>query len=298
MKHRVNTANPDWLTIIFFLFMVSPFIGIILGILPTLLLIPLRKWIPIYVFNITFNVTWIISTIIISFLIFLWILDKLKKSCYVEAISNAYRWSIKEALKTEYPHGVIYILENILQELDKFDLDWQPDSRYHNGKRYGFPNKTNLKETIKMARRLTEVWEQLDSYDSVKSSQAMAEIRGRIEQEDMYLWDNIKPLRNKNIYYFSYSQEDYEAEGSLNNLSKPNNATTKNNYTEESYYNNSSEQNDETFENNHTDQPYFNNAANNKLLSFQDWLDNNSALQYFSPEEQENAYQKYVQSIK
>ena len=39
---------------------------------------------------------------------------------YTYAVSTAYRWSIKEALKTEYPHGVVYILENILQELDKF----------------------------------------------------------------------------------------------------------------------------------------------------------------------------------
>ena len=138
---------------------------------------------------------------------------------YIQAIRSAYIWSIKEALKTEYPHGVVYILENILKELDKFELNWNPDSRFSNGDRYGFPNKTNLKETIKMARELSKDWEQLNALEPAKASQYMAAIRARIQQEDFYLWTNIEPKKGQDIYYFSYNEKDYQAEKQLENSS-------------------------------------------------------------------------------
>ena len=151
-----------------------------------------------------------------------------------------------------------------------------------------------------MALRLSEVWEQLNSYDPVKSSQGMAEIRARIQQEDMSIYWDITIPNNKlnlDIYWFSYEKEDYDAECSLNNSSKPNTITTENNTTETFYFNNYPEQNTVTAEDNQTEEPYFKNISNPNLLSFKDWLRQNEALIYVSAEEQKIAYQRYIKSI-
>jgi hypothetical protein len=43
---------------------------------------------------------------------------------YKIRLVNAYKLSIKAALSTQYPHGIIYILENTLKQLQYLGLDF------------------------------------------------------------------------------------------------------------------------------------------------------------------------------
>jgi hypothetical protein len=127
-----------------------------------------------------------------------------------QAISSGYRWSIKAALETPHPEGVIYILENTLKELNKFGINYQPggssytsDDGVNDVK--GFPNKTNLREAIDMAHVLSAEWSR---YNAVERSRAMGEIRAKIQSEDMWLdWERIKLTKEQSrldAYWFKY----------------------------------------------------------------------------------------------
>lgn len=123
-------------------------------------------------------------------------------------IAYGYPRSIKEALTTEYPEGMVYILQNVLEELDRFDLDFPPSRKQGNQRSplkpadrdiidinqtdddvRGFPNQTNLKEAIYMAQDLSQEWSGLNY---TEKSDAMGRIRARIQEEDMWLdWHKI-----------------------------------------------------------------------------------------------------------
>ncbi|MCA2553455.1 MAG: hypothetical protein IM466_06845, partial [Microcystis sp. M04BS1] len=144
-----------------------------------------------------------------------------------EALSNAYRWSIREALQTTHPDGIIYILDNVLKQFDKFNLNLQPQRTNYNQSRTkshadsgisytygisdvkGFPNRTNLKETINMAQTLSQ---EIAKLNLAEKSRAMGEIRDRIQAEDMWLDWKTFDLTNKydlDVYWYSYTEEDH-----------------------------------------------------------------------------------------
>jgi hypothetical protein len=149
-----------------------------------------------------------------------------KISNYINSISSAYRWSIREALKTEYPQGIIYIVGNTLKELEKFGIKDQPYKESYsnseswsnqNGYSYsksisdvrGFPNQTNLKAVIYQAEHLSQEWGQLNNVERIN---AMKEIWAMIEKEDMWLdWKVMRVNLGKEIYWYSYDESDHRA---------------------------------------------------------------------------------------
>ena len=290
MKHRVKLGNSKFIDIsysIFFLILVAIFIYLVTFFLLKILgndslLVDLFLGLSgLTIFIVPF----------LSLCITIGIIGSI--SPYIRSICNAYTLSIKEALKTEYPHGVVYILGGILEELDKFELDLNPDSKFHEGKRYGFPNKTNLKETVLMAQMLCKEWEQLKVYDQARASQAMGQIRARIQQEDFSLWTNIKPEKGKDIYYFSYGDADYQAEKRLDSYIDRQTESSKeyDTYQEQLDKSDDSQPNQET--------PYYQNTPQSGLLDFDNWQEKvGDVYGFLSDEQKKEEYQRYVESFK
>jgi tetratricopeptide (TPR) repeat protein len=137
------------------------------------------------------------------------------------ALSNSYKWSIAEALRTPVPEGIVYILEKTLEQLARFSIDYQPEYTPYNisnnttsiSEVRGFPNKTNLREAIDMAKYLIDEWSTLNP---VERSRSMTEIRAKIQLEDMWLdWEKIRLSQEKlgiDIFWFKYDIDD------INNL--------------------------------------------------------------------------------
>ena len=132
-----------------------------------------------------------------------------------------------------------------------------------------------------MARELSKDWEQLDALEPAKASQYMAAIRTRIQQEDLYLWTSIKPKSGQDIYYYSYGEEDYQAEKQLGYGSYQSFRASNKHHDQDHDLENISKDN-----------------QNANILDFPDWLAQNSALQYVSDLEQKKAYTRYTRSVK
>ena len=136
------------------------------------------------------------------------------------ALSDTYRWSIRSALITPTPEGVVYILENTLEQLAKFDIYHLPvhhtysfstssDGSSSRSDIRGFPNTTNLREAINIAQYLSREWSTLNP---IEQSRGMAEIRAKIQPEDMWLDSQSIGLSEKHseidIYWFQYEISD------------------------------------------------------------------------------------------
>lgn len=143
-------------------------------------------------------------------------------SNYIWSISYTYRWSIRAALETKYPQGIIYIIGNTLKELEKFGInylhyriDYGTNTTIHanysestSGVR-GFPNKTNLKAAMRKAEDLSKEWEQLNNVERIKN---MEEIWAMIEKEDMWLdWKVMTVNLGKEIYWYFYDENAHRA---------------------------------------------------------------------------------------
>jgi hypothetical protein len=264
-------------------------------------------------FYIIWSVITILGTIILDIVSYLY----LKMASLMEALSNGYRRSIKEALQAEYPEGVVYILDNILKQFDKFSLNLPPyqipytqgysinnnNNNYDNiststGISYvkGFPNRTNLREAMNMAQALSEEWSNLNP---AEKSRAMGEIRAKIEKEDMLLGieGHGRNLKNKShlpVYWFSYTEEDPIPQTPTSKIKPPVNPPQVLNFDEWINQNPviqrfSKQVQIEAY------QRYLQSIGVNNL-SFEEWLDQNPALQYFSEEQQREAYENYLSS--
>jgi uncharacterized protein YneF (UPF0154 family) len=144
-----------------------------------------------------------------------------------KAINDGYYLSIRQALVTEYPHGIVYILENVLSHLARYNLNYLPERYQHGWLVHGWPNQTKLKEALNMAKTLSAEWTKLNP---VEQSQAMENIRSRIQTEDMYLGNKYERTNEGQIEYpgpnieikqeyyqfkiykYYYDYEDYQAE--------------------------------------------------------------------------------------
>jgi hypothetical protein len=246
----------------------------------------------------------------------------LRKSSLGEALSNAYRWSIREALQTTHPEGVVYILDSVLKQFDKFNLTLQPQRTNYNQSRTksyadsgisytygisdvkGFPNRTNLKETINMAQILNQ---EIAKLNLAEKSRAMGEIRNRIQAEDMWLDWKTFDLTNKydlDVYWYSYTEEDHHNNQSFSNptpqtpppKSQPPSSTSQVLSFEEWINQNPALQHFSEQEQREAYQRYLKSKGIN-ILSFDQWLTENPALQFFSEEEQKQAYQRYLDSL-
>lgn len=146
------------------------------------------------------------------------ILNSAKRRVYTEAISNAYIWSIQAALKTEYPQGIIYILENTLQQLQQLNLNYMPYRKSEllddeTTEIRGFPNTTNLGNAIRMAEDISREWPEISIGGASAQIQAMQGIKNLIRPEEMRLgWESLTNIKvGKQIYWYSYSDEDHQA---------------------------------------------------------------------------------------
>ncbi|NEP10925.1 MAG: hypothetical protein F6K14_12060 [Symploca sp. SIO2C1] len=199
---------------------------------------------------------------------------------YVSCISDAYCWSIRESLTTERPEGIIYILQNILKELKKFNLNNRQPYKTNNGTIWGFPNQTNLKEAIYMAQDLSQHW---ISLDATQRSRSMGEIRAKIQSEELFLsWrymhKNDIP-HNKKIYWYSYTDEDHRNLSlQESRLANPTVIPTKPAISRGAQHQ-SPQQHEE-------------------ILGYEEWLDENyQALQFVPKESRRQAYANYRKSL-
>ncbi|MDY7048001.1 MAG: hypothetical protein RPG89_05110 [Microcystis panniformis WG22] len=277
----------------------------------------------------------------ISMIVFFsWLYKYSKSGVLAGRIVNAYTWSIKEALRTEYPEGIVYILDNTVKQFKRFGLDLRPykvgaySGGLHSipammvffGKRsevMGFPNLANLKEARNMAQDLSQEW---SHRNSTERSRAMSEIRHKIAEEDMQIvcglfvgktgfgWKKVVSLskvEDKNVYWYSYTEEDHHNNQSFSNPTPPTSQTptpkpqppssthssTSRVLTFEEWVNqNPALQHFSEQEQREAYQRYSKSQAVN-ILSFDEWLTENPALQYFSEEEQKQAYQRYLDSL-
>ncbi|MEI6443905.1 MAG: hypothetical protein WCO29_12470 [Nostocales cyanobacterium ELA583] len=226
-----------------------------------------------------------------------------------QAINEGYHLSIKEALVTEYPHGVVYILENVLQHLENFDLNFLPERHQHNWLVYGWPNQTKLKEAIRMAKILSFEWEKLNP---AEQSQAMENIRQKIQTEDMYLGGNwvINNL-NGEIDYKGVDLDEIHKQdiigifkSILDSKSRKERYLRFKNYLQfkiyKYYYGYDDYQADLAQSNEGYRNPSLEFAqsppkiAAQEVSSFTEWVQNNPVIQKFTESQQRKAYQKYL----
>lgn len=263
-----------------------------------------------------------LNSILCGVFFFYMVSYRLPKIDAKKKIAYGYRRSIKEALTTEYPEGMVYILQNVLQELDRFDLDFPPSRKSGNQRSplkppdrdiidinqtdddvRGFPNRTNLKEAIYMAQDLSQEWSGLNY---TEKSDAMGKIRAKIQPEDIWLdWHKITlPEGEKVAYWFSYTEEDHRNNQSFSNP-MPQTPTPKPNPP----YNPSQVLSFNEWVNQNPALQHFSEQDQREayqrylkfmgvnIPSFDEWLNQNPALQYFSEQEQREAYQKYLDSL-
>lgn len=147
---------------------------------------------------------------------------QLSKNYKHKQLSDGYRQSVREALRTEHPDGIVYILEKTLEQLARFDINHPPERTsitggiaHDDGRSSsssdvkGFPNQTNLREAIRVAQYLSREWAQLNP---VEQSRSMADIRAKIQPEDISLdvekFNLSKEQLEINVYWFSYNVDD------------------------------------------------------------------------------------------
>lgn len=198
---------------------------------------------------------------------------------YCRAISRAYRWSIRAALETNYPEGIIYILNNTLAQLQVVGINYQPAKQSSYGDTIGYPDQTKLRNAIKMAEEVRQQWGDITRLGGVAAQiQAMENIKNMIRSEDVWMYgmrESMKVNLGKELYWFSYPDEDHQAISELNNntISPPPPIVEP--------------------------KPPVNNPPSpppQRVLTFKEFLQQHPGLLYLSEPEQEEEYKKYLVS--
>lgn len=206
---------------------------------------------------------------------------------YRNTISWAYELNINAALQTEYPEGIIYILENTVKELDKFGISdyqshkssigWVDKDNYSRNKIIGIPNLTTLRNAIKIAQEVSEKWGEITSLGgAVAQVQSMENIKNLIRTEVMSLdLDNKTKVKGgQKIYRFYFGEEEYRAVTGLNNnTGKSGRIPHK-----------------PPVDNPSTPPPQ-------RILTFEEFRQQNPSLLYLKPEDQRKDYHKYLASM-
>ena len=143
-------------------------------------------------------------------------------------LNESYYESMRQAIVTKYPHGITYILENVLETLKAFNITALPWQHKFYDVQYGWPNQTLLQEAIDAANYLAEKWPNLDP---AEKTMAMTTIRNMIKSEVIYLRGRMEvadtrcpvvqyfgvdtklkeEMYCRNLYIFSYTQEDHNS---------------------------------------------------------------------------------------
>ena len=226
-----------------------------------------------------------------------------------QAINEGYYLSIREALVTEYPHGIVYILENVLQHLENFDLNFLPQRNQSDWLVYGWPNTTKLKEAVRTAKILALEWEKLNP---AEQSQAMENIRLKIQTEDMYLGNNFTiNSRDGGIDYKGVDLDEIHKQDIVilfksifdSKIGEERYLQFKN-YRQikiyKYYYDYDDYQADLAQSNEGYRNPSLEFAHSSpeidaqEVSSFTEWVQNNPVIQKFTESQQRRAYQKYL----
>ncbi|MEB3189907.1 MAG: hypothetical protein VKL42_06150 [Snowella sp.] len=205
---------------------------------------------------------------------------------YRYTVSNVYHWHIRNALETEHPEGIIYILQNAINELNKFGItqfssykkqysfsksDSNRGTSESMSETRGVPNKTNLRNAIKLAQEISQEWKDIGRSGGVGAQiQKMEEIKNLFKEELIYLdWENwiLKIKGGQPIYEFWYTDEDYYA------VSKPKKQTA----TKASVNNPS--------------------RPSPRILSYEEFLQQHPELYLLSEGERRREYNKYLVSM-
>jgi len=139
----------------------------------------------------------------------------------------------------------------------------------------------------------------------------METLRAKIMPEDMWLdWNKFSlPAGNKDAYWFSYTEEDHRNSQSFSQPTatatapKPQTPPPKTSTTqshplnfEEWINQNPALQHFSEQDQWEAYQRYLKSKGVN-ILSFDEWLNQNPALQFFSEQEQQQAYRRYLDSL-
>jgi hypothetical protein len=200
---------------------------------------------------------------------------------------------MRQALVTQYPHGISYILHNVLETLRFFRITALPWQDKFFSIQYGWPNQTLLQEAIDAANYLSNKWSDLDP---VEKTMAMSTIRNMIKSEviflrgHMYVADARSPnvqyngvhinleecMFYRNLYIYSYTSDVYSQMcPSIESLPAPTRQTPKPSVLD------------------HPSPPHGSKAA----FSLDEFLSVNKSLRYLDREQQVKKYEEYLVSL-
>ena len=125
------------------------------------------------------------------------------------ALAICYKTSLRNAIKCEYPHGMAWILSNMVEELKNAGLDRQDPFRWEYG---GFPDISRLKSALVLANAVDAQSDHiLRLGEEAAMAQAMENIRNMLRQEDVWFgtkflvstgeWDDA-------CYWYDLTEED------------------------------------------------------------------------------------------
>ena len=212
---------------------------------------------------------------------------------YRNTISWAYKVNINAALQTQYPEGIIYILENMIKELDKFGISdyqgykrsigWVDKDNYNRNEITGIPNLTTLRNAIKIAQEVSKKWGEITCLGgAVAQVQNMENIKNLIRTEEMSLdLKNQKVKGGQKIYRFYFTEEEYVAVTGLNNNTGKSGRTPHKPPTHKTP----------------VDNPPIPPSPSKKIMTFEEFLQQNPGLLYLSKHEQIEEYHKYLASM-
>jgi hypothetical protein len=141
-------------------------------------------------------------------------------------VNSSYYESMQHAVTTSYPHGISFILKNVISTLQALKITAFPYRDKWYEYTIGWPNQTILREAVDAADYLSTKW---DDMEPAEKSMAMASIRNMIQSEVFYLSGQItqsaefsprvyeganitvnNSARYQNLYVYFYDDSDYQ----------------------------------------------------------------------------------------
>lgn len=218
-------------------------------------------------------------------------------------VNSSYYESMQHAVTTSYPHGISFILENVISSLQLLNITALPYRDKWYEYTIGWPNQTILREAADAAKYLSTKW---DDMEPAEKSMAMASIRNMIQSEVFYLCGNITPstqlspsvyeganitvnnhVRYQSLYVYFYDDADYQRDVKARRSGHGNTAhkSLVTNTANMSNASPSKKSHSVKDQNNHTTQ-----------ITFKQFIESQPSLHYLSEEQQRSQYRKYLSS--
>lgn len=218
-------------------------------------------------------------------------------------LNRSYYESMQHALSTTYPHGIAFILRNILSTLKIFNITGLPYRDKWYEFTIGWPNQAILREAADAAEYLSTKW---NAMEPAEKSMAMAQIRNMIQSEVFYLSGDITQtfqnsprvyqgpnvavndnLRHQNLYVYYYDEDDYRRnvkcsgnkDGNITQDSIDTNAASNSKASPSQNFHSVKKQNNNTSQ-----------------IRFKEFIETRPSLQYLDEQEQRNEYHRYLSS--